>query len=96
MVYCATVPNGTLIIRRNGKIAVCGNCEVYQVVAAYMMRINEMPARAVIEAQREQYRAALALEAQRDREREREKKLREESETRRDVDDAWTPKKFSL
>src|SRR5262249_15996617 len=25
MVYCATVPNGTLIVRRNGKVAICGN-----------------------------------------------------------------------
>jgi len=25
-VYCATVPNGTLIVRRNGKPLVCGNC----------------------------------------------------------------------
>ena len=33
-VYCATVPNGTLIVRRNGKVAICGNCEVMQIVAA--------------------------------------------------------------
>lgn len=26
MVYCATVPNGTLITRRNGKVVVSGNC----------------------------------------------------------------------
>lgn len=26
MVYCATVPNSTLIVRRNGKPLVCGNC----------------------------------------------------------------------
>ncbi len=25
-VYCATVPNGTLIVRRYGKPLVCGNC----------------------------------------------------------------------
>lgn len=30
MVYCATVPNGTLIVRRNGKPAVCGNCYGWQ------------------------------------------------------------------
>lgn len=34
MVYCATVPNGTLIVRRNGKVAVCGNCLVGAYVAA--------------------------------------------------------------
>lgn len=28
-VYCATVPNGTLIVRRNGKPIVCGNCGEY-------------------------------------------------------------------
>lgn len=27
-VYCATVPNGTLVCRRNGKMFVAGNCEV--------------------------------------------------------------------
>lgn len=25
-VYCATVPNGTLLVRRNNKMAICGNC----------------------------------------------------------------------
>lgn len=29
MVYCATVPNGTLIVRRNGKPMVVGNCLRY-------------------------------------------------------------------
>ncbi len=72
------------------------DCEVYQVVAAYMMEIDKLPSRAAIEAQRQQYRDAMAAEAQRDREREREKKLREESETRPREDDAWTPKKFTL
>lgn len=33
MVYCATVPNGTLIVRRNGRPMVCGNCAEY--CAAY-------------------------------------------------------------
>lgn len=36
-VYCCTVPNGTLIVRRNGKVAVCGNCENLQMVAAYYL-----------------------------------------------------------
>lgn len=26
MVYCVTVPNGTLVVRRHGKTMVCGNC----------------------------------------------------------------------
>jgi len=29
MVYCATVPNGTLVVRRNGKPMVAGNCLRY-------------------------------------------------------------------
>lgn len=28
-VFCATVPNGTLIVRRNGKVMVSGNCAEY-------------------------------------------------------------------
>lgn len=36
-VYCATVPNGTLIVRRKGKVAVCGNCEVYAFAVADMV-----------------------------------------------------------
>lgn len=28
-VYCATVPNGTLVVRRNGKLSVSGNCARY-------------------------------------------------------------------
>jgi len=43
MVYCATVPNGTLIVRRNGKVVICGNCEVYQVAAAYMLFVHMLP-----------------------------------------------------
>lgn len=30
-VHCATVPNGTLVVRRNGKVSVCGNCLEYVV-----------------------------------------------------------------
>lgn len=26
LVYCVTVPSGAIIVRRNGKVAVCGNC----------------------------------------------------------------------
>jgi len=29
MVYCVTVPNGTLICRRNGKSFIAGNCSIY-------------------------------------------------------------------
>jgi hypothetical protein len=29
MVYCVTVPNGTLVVRRNKKTLVCGNCARY-------------------------------------------------------------------
>ncbi len=32
-VYCATVPNGTLIVRRNGKPMVAGNCMRYLVMS---------------------------------------------------------------
>lgn len=27
-VYCVTVPSGNIIVRRNGKVAVCGNCHL--------------------------------------------------------------------
>ncbi len=33
MVYCATVPNGTLIVRRNGKPMIAGNCLRYLVMS---------------------------------------------------------------
>lgn len=26
LVYCVTVPSGAIVVRRNGKVAVCGNC----------------------------------------------------------------------
>lgn len=32
MVYCATVPNGTLVVRRNGKLMISGNCMRYYVM----------------------------------------------------------------
>lgn len=49
MVYCASVPNETLIVRRHGKVVVCGNCnqrenvlrarrEVYRLFAKQMAR----------------------------------------------------------
>jgi hypothetical protein len=33
MVYCATVPNGTLVVRRKGKTMIAGNCAVYSLAA---------------------------------------------------------------
>lgn len=33
-VYCVTVPSGKILVRRNGKVVVCGNCDK---VAAYQM-----------------------------------------------------------
>lgn len=40
MVFCATVPNGTLIVRRNGKISICGNCAVYSLAAAEILQLK--------------------------------------------------------
>ena len=37
-VYCATVPNGTLIIKRNNKISICGNCSIYCLVGFEAVR----------------------------------------------------------
>lgn len=39
-VYCATVPNGTLIVRRNGKVAVCGNCTAMNRAGAEMLGVR--------------------------------------------------------
>ena len=49
-VYCATVPNGTLICRRNGKTFMAGNCTVYAYAAALragMAHFNWQKIRAV-------------------------------------------------
>jgi replicative DNA helicase Mcm len=46
MVYCVSVPNGTLIARRNGKAAIVGNCEAMNAAAAYLLgvqRLRELP-----------------------------------------------------
>lgn len=40
MVYCATVPNGTLICRRNGRSFIAGNCRVYALAALLSRPIN--------------------------------------------------------
>lgn len=37
LVYCATVPNGTLVTRRNGSVLISGNCWAYSTTAAVMM-----------------------------------------------------------
>lgn len=37
LVYCATVPNGTLVTRRNGSILISGNCWAYSTTAATML-----------------------------------------------------------
>ncbi len=39
-VYCATVPNGTLIVRRNGRTLIAGNCGVYNVAARASIDID--------------------------------------------------------
>lgn len=41
-VYCATVPNGTLVVRRRGKVIIAGNCEVYATVAAHMIGADDI------------------------------------------------------
>ena len=40
MVYCATVPNGTLILRRGGKTFIAGNCTVYAWAVGHHRNIN--------------------------------------------------------
>jgi hypothetical protein len=42
MVYCATVPNGTLICRRNGLSFIAGNCFVYAFAAACKRNLEHM------------------------------------------------------
>lgn len=37
LVYCATVPNGTLVTRRNGSVLISGNCWAYSTGSAIMM-----------------------------------------------------------
>lgn len=36
LVYCATVPNGTLVTRKNGSVLISGNCHAYGPVMAAM------------------------------------------------------------
>jgi len=39
MVYCASVPNGTLIARRGGKTVIVGNCEAMQAACFNMLNL---------------------------------------------------------
>jgi len=39
-VYCLTVPNGTLIVRKNGKMIICGNCEALTFLGARLRGIE--------------------------------------------------------
>jgi len=43
MVYCVTVPNGTLIARRNGLPMIVGNCEAQAAAAAYHAGVFRLP-----------------------------------------------------
>ena len=45
MVYCATVPNGTLVVRRAGKMMVAGNCYVYARAAASSVGLDRFEER---------------------------------------------------
>jgi hypothetical protein len=40
MVYCASVPNGTLIVRRSLKTFIAGNCWVYSYAAAHHQELR--------------------------------------------------------
>lgn len=50
-VFCVSVPNGTLIVRRGGKVVVCGNCECYQLAAAELLQLETQNSSAVEEEQ---------------------------------------------
>ncbi len=45
MVHCVTVPNGTLVTRRNGKMAIAGNCEAMAYAAGHLLGVQRMPKR---------------------------------------------------
>lgn len=54
-VYCASVPNGTLVVRRNGKISVSGNCLRYGVVEINKARSIDQMVRAPVYAGPKRY-----------------------------------------
>ena len=43
LVYCVTVPNGTLIARRNGKATIVGNCEAMCAAIGYTLNVQRIP-----------------------------------------------------
>ena len=43
MVYCATVSNGTLVARRNGKVLIVGNCEAMAYAGGYLLGVQRIP-----------------------------------------------------
>ena len=43
MVYCVTVPNSTLIARRNGKATIVGNCEAMCAAIGYTLNVQRIP-----------------------------------------------------
>lgn len=47
-VHCATVPNGTLVVRRNGKMIICGNCFSYNVTVTDFNWLHEMRVKVVL------------------------------------------------
>lgn len=56
-VYCATVPNGTLVVRRGGKPIVCGNCFSYEVAVNEYDYLRGLRCRTILK-DREWYDAA--------------------------------------
>lgn len=47
-IHCATVPNGTLVVRRNGKMVVCGNCFSYNVSVTDFSWLHEMRVKVIL------------------------------------------------
>ena len=47
MVYCASVPNGTLVVRRNGIACVAGNCFTYATAVLAWMNPKWLKTRAL-------------------------------------------------
>jgi phage terminase large subunit GpA-like protein len=43
MIYCVTVPNGTLIARRNGLPFIVGNCEAMNEAAGHLLGVARIP-----------------------------------------------------
>jgi hypothetical protein len=45
MVYCATVPNGTVVVRRAGKMMIAGNCAIYARAGAALAGLDRFEER---------------------------------------------------